>query len=483
LITINDGSGNPTGYEGGGGTISYDANGNMLTMPDRTIEKIDYNHLNLPTKLKIEGYNKNVAYRYRADGTKLKKSFIFTGDDGALYSSSTEYLDGFHYVSSTGDELWWAFYEEAASAYEPEAFVNMVSNTNFDNVLKFFPTAEGFYDFENNEYIYQYKDHLGNVRLSFKREGNQPIVTNSNDFYPFGMSFVRNSEEDAHFGTGSYFNYKYNGKELQETGMYDYGARFYMPDIGRWGVVDPLAETSRRWSPYTYAYNNPIRFIDPDGRQNEDIILQGLQSAINKARDLMNEGLGGNYITVARDGQVKIDISNEQIAGLDKTQKEFYNVLNSAIESDNKNTFNLSESDSSVPVANRNPDTKIVNLDIDDVNNLGSNTTQFNRFTVLGHEVAEQDALLSGGHDDYTNTKGTGHHDIGKEAESKINGGWKRGDSIFEGQTVVRESRTENGFKRTFPVISRTVTMPFTKGKSVIHVSYELQKGNVIKKK
>ena len=267
LITVNDGSGNPTGYEGGGGTISYDANGNMLTMPDRTIEKIDYNHLNLPTKLRIEGFNKGVTYRYRADGTKLKKSFIFMEDNGALYSSSTEYLDGFHYVSSTGDELWWAFYEESGSAYEPEAFVNMVSDTNFENVLKFFPTSEGFYDFENNEYIYQYKDHLGNGRLSFKREGNQPIVTDSNDFYPFGMSFVRNSEEDAHFGTGSYYNYKYNGKELQETGMYDYGARFYMPDIGRWGVVDPLAEKMRRHSPYNYAFNNPIYFIDPDGRE------------------------------------------------------------------------------------------------------------------------------------------------------------------------------------------------------------------------
>ncbi|WP_315055704.1 RHS repeat-associated core domain-containing protein, partial [Chryseobacterium indoltheticum] len=86
------------------------------------------------------------------------------------------------------------------------------------------------------------------IMVSLVESEDVPEITDANDYPPFGMNHLKTG--NAFFGSGSYKAYKYNGKELQETGMYDYCARFYMPDIGRWGVVDPLAEQYRRHSTY-----------------------------------------------------------------------------------------------------------------------------------------------------------------------------------------------------------------------------------------
>ncbi|WP_317236309.1 MULTISPECIES: RHS repeat-associated core domain-containing protein [Flavobacterium] len=178
-----------------------------------------------------------------------------------------------------------------------------------NNVLQFFPHAEGYVKHEANNYsyVFNYTDHLGNVRVSYSdidKNGSlgdelqyycKPRVPSNcieyftssileeNHYYPFGLKHsgynINNSQPN--------YAYKYNGKELQsELGLdlYDYGARNYDPALGRWMNIDPLAENSRRWTPYNYAYNNPMYFDDPDGMQADHDYKYGTDGQITLAK-------------------------------------------------------------------------------------------------------------------------------------------------------------------------------------------------------
>ena len=132
-----------------------------------------------------------------------------------------------------------------------------------DKTPDYILTSSGMIRKDGANYIRQYNitDHLGNVRSVVNQSGT---IEQATDYYPYGLSFSNNNLNKN--------RYLYNGKELQNQtlssqffGMYDYGARYYDPVIGRWMGVDPLTERRIEWSPYTYCLNNPILRIDPNG--------------------------------------------------------------------------------------------------------------------------------------------------------------------------------------------------------------------------
>ena len=210
-------------------SYAYDRNGNATT--GGTLEtKLAYNMLNLPATVKNSANTTIMTYTYDATGQKLRT--VSTAD------GTREYISGINYVAGA---------------------------------ITTIQTGEGRLFNSGGTYTYQYdlKDHLGNTRVTIDKQPSTGAVRilQEDEYYAFGLLKGRYDYDNGN-------RYLYNGKEIQKdlTDQYDYGARFYDPVIGRWTSVDPLAEKSRRWSPYTYGKNNPIVMIDPDGMFDVNII-------------------------------------------------------------------------------------------------------------------------------------------------------------------------------------------------------------------
>jgi RHS repeat-associated protein len=130
-------------------------------------------------------------------------------------------------------------------------------------------------------------DNEGGLRCSFddfKVEQVKSPVVQMDDYYPFGLKFNGYQRENS-----VQQNYLYNGKELQaglNLGWLDYGARMYMPEIGRWGVMDLHTGKYEITSPYNYAFNNPLLFVDPTGMDNIIYLIVPDNDRKVKAKDI-----------------------------------------------------------------------------------------------------------------------------------------------------------------------------------------------------
>ncbi|MCF8338668.1 MAG: hypothetical protein K9I74_11880 [Bacteroidales bacterium] len=222
----------------------YDANGNMIEDENKQIGNVEYTYNNRPERIIMTQDRENIInYAYDATGNKLAKRPSSSRARGLR----TDYVGNFVYK---------------------------------DNELAYILTDQGRVVPRNGSFEYQYfiKDHLGNTRIVFNDAGE---ILQDNSYYPFGM-LERSGNPDASgkmdgldysAGMDPDNKYLYNGKELQDDfglDWYDYGARMYDAQLGRWHVEDPMAEERQSISPYNYVQNNPVARIDPTGMLDDE---------------------------------------------------------------------------------------------------------------------------------------------------------------------------------------------------------------------
>ena len=206
---------------------------------NRGICLISYNYLVLPNSVQFS-YGHRTEYLYDASGKKLSMKHLESKRNLNLGYYSTEEL-------TTKDTL-------------RTTKTDYVGNKVYEEgKLKRILTNSGYVEVNGKEYthLYYQRDHLGNNRVLADASGRMYAGEN---YYPSGTTMMRSANN---------MPYKFNGKELNRTfgqDQYDYEARMYDPTIMRFTTQDPLREKYYAISPYAYCANNPLKYIDPEGK-------------------------------------------------------------------------------------------------------------------------------------------------------------------------------------------------------------------------
>lgn len=181
-------------------------------------------------------------------------------------------------------------------------------------------------NFIRDEKFFELGNHLGNVlatvtdrKKGVSADGNvvehyESDVASAQDYYPFGMM-----QPGRTMSTDDY-RYGFNGKERDdevkgEGNSLDFGGRVYDSRTGRWLSKDPLQAKYPGLSPYNYAGNSPLIFIDPNGKE---IILSGTAKDMNAFVTKL-QVLTGLEIKLEQNGNVKLINSGDGTTAISQT--------------------------------------------------------------------------------------------------------------------------------------------------------------------